>query len=166
MPLELESKWRMDEEPGALETARVVVAEVMESMFFTEAEPSECEHAWIAEALSARIRFEGSHSGEMLLAVSAEAVEPIAASFLGLDPPELTDMQRGQVVQEMSNILCGAVLSRLWPESKLALVSPELTAWEEWMAGALHICFTLPEGPLAISIRLTADPRATENSAA
>ena len=91
----------------------------------------------------------------MLLGVSVEAVDAIAASFLGLDPMELTDAQRGQVIQELSNILCGATLSRLWPESKLALSSPELAAWQEWPAsGALHHCFAIPEGLLAISVRL------------
>jgi hypothetical protein len=93
----------------------------------------------------------------MLLGVSAEAAEPIAASFLGLDPMELTDAQRSQVIQELSNILCGAILSKLWPESKLTLSSPKLSLWEEWPdAGALHHCFVIPEGKLAISIRLTA----------
>ena len=93
----------------------------------------------------------------MLLGVSAEAADPIAASFLGLDPMELTDAQRGQVIQELSNILCGAILSKLWPESKLALSSPKLSLWQEWPdAGALHHCFAIPEGLLGISIRLTA----------
>jgi len=45
------------------------------------------------------------------------------------------------------------MLSHLWPESRLALASPELTAWQDW-PGALHRCFLIPEGTLAISIRL------------
>ncbi len=90
----------------------------------------------------------------MLLGVSAEATDPIAASFLGLDPMELTAAERGQVIQELTNILCGAMLSHLWPESQLALSSPELTPWMEWPSdGLLHRCFTIPEGMLAISIR-------------
>jgi CheY-specific phosphatase CheX len=145
----------MDQEPSAGDTIQHVAAEVLETMFFTEAEAAACEHGWLATAHCARIRFEGSHLGEMLLGVSAEAADPIASSFLGLDPMELTDAQRGQVIQELSNILCGAMLSHLWPESQLALLSPELEPWREWAAeGALHRCFQLPEGMLAISIRL------------
>jgi hypothetical protein len=88
-----------------------------------------------------------------------EAADPVAASFLGLEAAELTDAERGQVIQELSNILCGAMLSRLWPESTLALSSPELMAWPEWPgAGTLHQCFVIPEGMLAISIHLTAPP--------
>jgi hypothetical protein len=145
----------LDQEPAAADTVRHVAGEVMETMFFTEAEPVECEHRWIGSARSARLHFEGSHFGEMLLGLSGEAADPIAAGFLGLDPMELTDAQRGQVVQELCNILCGALLSHLWPESKLTLGSPELTRWEDWPSpGALHRCFLLPEGKLAISIRL------------
>jgi hypothetical protein len=156
MPPELEPQYTMDQEPEAGDIIRLVAGEVLETMFFTEAELVECEHAWLGAANSARIRFEGSHRGEMLLGASAEATDPIAASFLGLDPTELTDGQREQVIQELSNILCGAMLSKLWPESKLALSSPELTPWLEWpKAGLLHRCFAMPEGMLAISIRLT-----------
>jgi CheY-specific phosphatase CheX len=156
MPPELEQNYAIDQDAAASDTARRVAAEVLETMFFTEAELVPCGHAWLQSAPCARIGFDGSHLGEMLLAVSAEAADPIASSFLGLDPEELTDAQRGQVIQELANILCGAMLSRLWPDSKLALSSPELTPWQEWPgAGALHQCFVIPEGMLAISIRLT-----------
>jgi CheY-specific phosphatase CheX len=151
---EIEAGYKLGD-PEAGQTATGVTADVLERMFFTAAEPAACEHAWLAEAQTARIRFEGSHRGEMLLGVSSQAADPIAASFLGLDPQELTAAQRSQVVQELANILCGAVLSRLWPESTLALAAPELTLWEEWPGdGALHRCFTIPEGMVAISIRL------------
>jgi len=166
MPPELEQHWKLerqanlgqatlDQEPAAVQTMQEAAAQVLETMFFSEAEVAACEHAWLASAPCAMIRFEGSHCGEMQLALSAESADPIAASFLGLEPMELTDAQRGQVIQELSNILCGAMLSHLWPESELALASPELTAWQEWPdEGALHRCFLISEGMLAISVRL------------
>jgi len=158
MPPDLERPSALNRDPAAAETAARVAAEVMETMFFTEAVAADCDHDWLEPACAARVRFEGSHWGEMLLALSAEAADPIAASFLGLDPEELTDAQRGQVIQELSNILCGALLSQLWPESTLALSSPELATWEEWPdEGTLHRCYTLPEGRLAMSIRLAAE---------
>ncbi|HEX5227181.1 MAG TPA: chemotaxis protein CheX [Bryobacteraceae bacterium] len=147
----------MDQDAAVGETVRAVAAEVFETMFFTEAEPAACEHAWLLRAPCARIRFDGSHTGEMLLALSAEAADPIAAAFLGLDPAELTEGPRRQVIEEMSNILCGAMLSRLWPESTLALAAPQSVGWEEWApAGTLHLCFQIPEGMVAVSLRLTA----------
>lgn len=159
MPPELEPSYMIDQDAEAGETARRVAAEVLETMFFTEAELAACDHAWTESAPCARIHFDGSHSGEMLLAVSGEAADPIAASFLGLDIAELTEAQRGQVIAELSNILCGAMLSQLWPESTLALAAPELTPWQEWpAAGTLHRCFQIPEGMVAVSIRLAARP--------
>jgi CheY-specific phosphatase CheX len=146
------------------QVADTVAAEVLETMFFTAAEPAACEHAWLGVAQTARVRFSGSHRGEMLLAVSAEAADPVAASFLGLEPDELTNTQRGQVIQELANILCGALLSRLWPESTLALSAPELANWEDWPAeGALHRCFLIPEGMVAILIRLETAPGSDSN---
>lgn len=150
-----------------------VVSEVLETMFFTEAEPAACDHTWLQSASPVRVRFEGSHSGELLLALSDEAADPLAAGFLGLEPMELTGTQRAQVLEELANIMCGALLSHLWPESRLALASPELAAWQEWPAentrtgqssagdgfaqgafgDALHRCFLLPEGMLAVSVR-------------
>lgn len=151
----------IDQEQTAGEAVRQVAAEVLETMFFTEAEVAACEHSWIEAAPCARIHFEGSHFGEMLLAVSAEAADPLAASFLGLDPEELTNAARGQVLEELSNILCGAMLSHIWPESKLALASPELAPWQQWPdENTLHRCFMIPEGRLAISIRLFSAPPA------
>ncbi len=157
MPTELEQQ----KQPSPMEEVlQHVAAEVLETMFFTEAELADCEHGWLEAASCASVGFEGSHFGEMVLGVSAEAADPIAASFLGLDPAELTETQRGQVIQELSNILCGAMVSHLWPESRLAIASPELTLWQEWPAeGTLHCCFVIPEGRLAISIRLIPRPQ-------
>ena len=89
----LEQQPGIDQRPEARDTMQQVTAEVLESMFFTEAEPAPCEHGWLPGAPCARIGFAGSHRGEMLLGVSAEAAAPIGASFLGLDPMELTEAQ-------------------------------------------------------------------------
>ncbi len=153
---EVERPHRLDQDAEAIATVRRVTAEVLETMFFTEAEEAPCDHIWLEIASCAQIRFAGSHFGEMLLGVSVEATDPVAASFLGMNPAELTDALRGQMVEELANILCGAMLSQLWPESTLALSSPELVPWLAWPPeGTLHCCFATPEGRLAISIRLT-----------
>src|SRR5579862_8940448 len=80
-----------------------VSAEVLETMFFTEAVASACDHAWFPSAITARIHFEGSHSGEFRLSVSIEASRSIAAGFLGISEDELTDGDSGQVILELAN---------------------------------------------------------------
>jgi hypothetical protein len=57
------------------------------------------------------------------------------------------------VILELANILCGAILSDVWPESKVALGPPEISTEEPCLDGALHRCFELPEGQLAVWIR-------------
>jgi len=131
-----------------------VVAEVLATMFFADAEPTPCDHAGLDSGVSARLRFEGTHFGEALLCVSRPAAESVAASFLGLDENETTELERCQVILELANILCGAVLSRLWPESQLTLSAPIPDTSHADLEGALHRCFSMPEGNLACWIRL------------
>lgn len=133
-----------------------VSSEVLETMFFSEVIPAQCEHSWLASARVVEVTFDGSHHGEMWLAVGEEAVPELAAAFLGLDPSEAGEIERAQVMLELANILCGAVLSSLWPESSLQLDPPQQAAWDCPDTGVWHCCLMLPEGRLAISIRLKA----------
>ena len=149
MPSELEtqnSKWKA--------TLARVSADVMETMFFSEARPVECEHSWLAAALSVQVSFDDSHCGEMRLALASGAVPAIASSFLGVEAEEADEAECSQVVLELANILCGAVLSALWPESALQLAPPKRAGWDCAGPEDLHCCLALAEGMLAISIRL------------
>ena len=127
--------------------------EVLETMFFDEAVAAPCEHGWIASAASVRLAFEGSQSGEFLLSAEAEVARSITPAFLGIEPEEVAEGQSSQVLLELANILCGAVLSRLWPEANLRLGVPELAAARP-IDPVLHECFLLPEGRLSVSIRM------------
>jgi CheY-specific phosphatase CheX len=148
---------------GFRRVAAAVVAEVLETMFFAAAAPSECCHNWLSCALAVRVPFEGSHSGEMQLGTSLEAADSITCAFLGADLAEVNQTSRDEVILELANVLCGATLSHLWPESKLALSVPEAVPAEQLpnepfpgdqsTAGQLHGCFELAEGRLAVWIR-------------
>lgn len=131
-----------------------VSATVLETMFFEEAVEIECEHAWLETAISVRLNFNGSHSGEFLLNVSPQAARCIAAGFLGLDADELAEGQAGQVMLELTNILCGAAMSNLWPESSLSLDPPELVSSSEIPPEFMHCCFQLPDGKVSVSLRV------------
>jgi Chemotaxis phosphatase CheX len=133
---------------------RRVGAEVLETMFFDEAVATPCDHGWIPSASSVCVAFEGSHCGEFLLSVSPEVARAIAPAFLGVDPEEVAEDQSSQVLLELANILCGSVLSHVWPDSDLRLEPPELIRAERPIGDAAHECFLLPEGMLAVSIRM------------
>lgn len=140
-----------------LEMLDGVGAEVLGTMFFTEAVAAECAHAWLENALGVQVRFNGTHCGEMMLGVSRDAAESMAAGFLGVDQAELTEAQLHQVMLELANIMCGAAMSKLWPDSSLLLDPPVLADARRAGEGLWHRCFTLEEGMLAIAIRLEGD---------
>jgi CheY-specific phosphatase CheX len=131
-----------------------VSGEVLETMFFSEVVPAECEHSWLVSAVAVQVCFDGTHWGDMWLAVGEEAVPELASAFLGLDPSEASEMERAQVMLELANILCGAILSSLWPESSLQLEPPKQAPWTCNDTGVWHCCLMLPEGRLAISVQL------------
>ena len=154
MPEQLQQGSAAEEAPEFGAVVVRVAAEVLETMFFEEAVPSACEHAWLAQAVSAQLSFDGSHCGEFLLSVSPDTARSIASGFLGVDPEEMSKTQPGEVVLELANILCGALMSTLWPESNLSLGTPELVNAGHRYPEDMHCCFSLPEGMVAVSIGL------------
>jgi CheY-specific phosphatase CheX len=152
MPEQLQQGARADQPQEFADVVVRVAAQVLETMFFEEAVPTPCGHAWLRTAVSVHVSFEGSHQGEFLLSVSPDTARSIASGFLGLDPEEMTGTQPGDVILELANILCGALMSTLWPDSALSLGTPELAAAEHTFLGAMHCCFSLPDGMVAVSI--------------
>jgi hypothetical protein len=140
--------------PDFAATLSRVGAEVLETMFFDEAVPAPCDHGWIPSAAAVCLVFEGSHRGQFLLNVAPGVARSITPAFLGIDPDEVLEGQSSQVLLELANILCGSVLSHLWPDSELRLGAPELLEAAGPVEDAWHECFRLPEGMLSVSIRL------------
>lgn len=153
MPHELEPIEILDRAESGATVARVS-AEVFETMFFTEAVTAECEHTWIANGLSIRVSFDGSHCGDMRLAIAEDAVPAISSAFLGIEAEQTHETEQLQVMLELANILCGAVLSAIWPESELLLKMPQICPWPADDRGSWHRCLALPEGRLALSLQL------------
>ena len=70
-----------------------------------------CEHAWLLGRL--RPGFDLKDRTSERCCWRFRRRQPIHRRGLpGPGPEELTDAQRGQVIQELANILCGAMLSR------------------------------------------------------
>ena len=134
-----------------------VTAEVLETMFFTEATANSCDHQWLETAVGARVEFEGTHCGSVRLSVSGDAARSMAAGFLGLDEAELTETQLNQILLELANIFCGAAMSRLWPDSSLSLAAPEPMDPRAVPDGGGHRCYALPDGTLAVTVCLRGD---------
>jgi CheY-specific phosphatase CheX len=121
---------------AALQRALVEsVEEVLEKMFFIEALAEPSGEAAPAEEVSARLEFAGSPSGGLELAVSRPAARGIAADFLAEEEAGLTDGQVGEVICELANMICGAMLSKVESDGLFHLSAPRIAADGEDAAG-------------------------------
>jgi hypothetical protein len=143
--------------PARVETLdaaiREVTAEVLEKMFFSTAVPVECAHAW-EECVAARVRFGGSRSGELHVILSRGLAKRMAAGFLAEDDGEVSIEAEAQVSTEIANMICGAVLSRVDPHTRMCLEAPSPAAPGASQPEPLHQCFETPEGRIAVTMRV------------
>jgi len=101
---------------------------VLQEMFFVSVmgEPAPDGES-DAQPLSARLDFEGRPEGSLLLKVTPAAARSIAADFLAEDEEALTPQQVEDVIRELTNMICGAALSRLESDTSFRLGAPHLT---------------------------------------
>jgi hypothetical protein len=99
-------------------------SEVLETMFFTGV-LGETENL-PANPITARLNFRGTPSGSFGLSLSQDSSRQIAAGFLAEDEREISQAQVDEVVCELTNMLCGSLLSRIESEAAFELSHPEL----------------------------------------
>ncbi len=123
------------------------VAEVLESMCFlsTMGEVAEagCDSNWVLSQLN----FKGVCSGSFGIGAPQATAQLIATNFLGDDEATLTEDQTAEVIGEVANMVCGALLARIESESAFALTSPERSV----------VCTEVPVGSDRISRTLALD---------
>jgi len=99
---------------------------VVETMFFTSVVgDDEVPEVGGAAALATKVDFEGSPTGSFRLRLHEPAARAMAGLFLSVDDAELSEEQIRGVMGELTNMVAGAALSRLDPEAKFRLESPE-----------------------------------------
>lgn len=129
-------------------------SEVLETMFFTGVVDEESEET-SSRIVSADLFFRGNPSGQFGVRVPYKTGQSIASSFLGFDENEVTEQQVADVVGELTNMLCGSVLSRLESGVRFELSHPEIdpanTDWKQ-RPGAQGHTFGLEEGTLGLWI--------------
>lgn len=106
-------------------------AEVLETMFFTSlATEGEAAPPITEPVICASLSFHGARSGHLGVRVPLETAREIAANFLGLEDAELTEARVGDVICELSNMVCGLVLGKLQSSGLFELTRPELGSGE------------------------------------
>jgi chemotaxis protein CheY-P-specific phosphatase CheC len=108
------------------------------------------------ELIAASLTFQGSPPGRFGLVVSSPVARTLAADFIGCeDSSRLLPAQVAGVIEELSNIMCGVVLSELESNANFDLGAPKAihVAVDEpgpdFTAGSPSICrFEFSQGAL------------------
>jgi CheY-specific phosphatase CheX len=100
------------------------VTEVLESMFFLEALGEAEDSSADGDTITARMIFDGDPPGSFRMWLERKAANAIAADFLGEDATVLTVQQCTDVILELANMICGAVLSRVESRATFRLGGP------------------------------------------
>lgn len=100
--------------------------EALETMFFAAPDAvSEDPQRPVGRVIVASLTFQGKPSGRFGLVVSYTLARTLAANFMGCDDDDLLlPAQVADVMKELGNIMCGAVLSRLESDVNFNLASP------------------------------------------
>lgn len=113
--------------PALRDACREAVLEVLDLMFFeVPLEDDSASPFHEPDALIARARFDGSIEGWLCVAISQSCAGPLAAAFLGIEEDEAGEEERRSLLIELTNIVCGATLSRLEPCGRLHIHQPVL----------------------------------------
>jgi CheY-specific phosphatase CheX len=99
-------------------------SEVLETMFFTgvigEAE------SLPSDGLTTRLNFRGTPSGSVGVSLSRESSRQIAAGFLAEEEQGISQDRVDEVICELTNMLCGSLLSKIESDGAFELSHPEL----------------------------------------
>jgi hypothetical protein len=105
--------------------------EVLDAMYFTTVVDSRLEES-MPEAmpdetdfLSFHLRFVGHISGRFGLHMARGLARNLAANFLGEEESDISSAESEEVAGELTNMLCGSVMSRVEGEDKFILSHPE-----------------------------------------
>jgi hypothetical protein len=134
---------------------QAAMVEVLETMFFTSVMESSESAALppVADTLFSRLSFSGPPAGAFEVGIPPDAARSLATGFLGDDESSVCESRTREVVCELTNMLCGSVLSRIAGGAAFELSHPGVVdrAMETPTA---RVHFELPEGPLSAAIRI------------
>ena len=148
----------LDQSRGAAHRAlRDSVEEVLEKMFFAQTMgecPVDPAEGQPADEIAVSLAFQGEPSGLFWLRLTTVAARQIAADFLGIDEPEISGIQTSDAIRELSNMICGSVLSRVESAATFQLGAPQIVPAAEEIAGSLsntRYCVQLSNGRLTVN---------------
>ena len=126
--------------------------EVLDAMYFTtvlETSSHQGAQAIAAgDALAFTLRYEGDVQGIFGVSLDPAMARTLASNFLGEEEGALTLVEIAEVIGELTNMLCGSVVSQVKGSRKFALSHPEPLAADkrDWYGlGGNDVLFTALE---------------------
>jgi CheY-specific phosphatase CheX len=104
--------------------------------------------------LEAKVDFTGEFSGTVAVRISEASARSLAAAFLGESEDSLTDTHVAQVVCELTNMLCGCIVSKSAAHGCFDLSAPELRETRTDASDPVHIqqSFAIDRGTITVSL--------------
>ena len=139
------------------EALAAAVEQVLDTMFFITVVSHSEQPPETALPLCACMEFRGDPSGSFGVNLSESAARVIASNFLGDEPETVSEAQVAEVVCELCNMICGAVLTRIHGDNLFELTSPELQNPEralEAAARAVSRTFDVEDGLVQIYMKV------------
>lgn len=99
------------------------VAETLELMCFAGVY-GPCADEPADDSFCTAVRFHGDAEGMVRLRLDTPAAAELAAAFLGTDPAEISPDNIGAVAVELTNMVCGAMLSQVRESGNFHLDQP------------------------------------------
>jgi len=103
--------------------------------------------------LRAKLPFRGTYSGVFHLEITEDAGRSLATTFLGVDE-DVPSAQMASVICELTNMICGSMLSTLDAHADIQLGAPEMVeeagAFSEAM---VRKAFEIDRGQMAVAIQ-------------
>jgi hypothetical protein len=138
-------------------------SQVLETMFFSavldHAEPAENVGR---ERVTTQLHFHGMPQGDLEVDADPPVARMLAASFLGVEPEEVSRTQIDDVLAEFANMTCGSALSSLGRVEYFHLETPctaHVSAYAPAIDGVRR-GFLLDTGTLAVCLRVDFGPDA------
>ena len=136
---------------GQLESClQTAVVSAFELMCFTAIEPAVEDTECADGVLRGEVEFEGDAAGRLRLEIPVSAARSIAADFYGAEP-DMPHNQVEAVVGEMTNVICGSMLSTYAPDGGFCLSTPEVGAGPGDRF-PVRQCFQMESGPVIVSL--------------
>jgi CheY-specific phosphatase CheX len=137
--------------PACLEKA---VIDAFELMCFMSIETDPEFPVDAGSALACEIGFNGDAAGQLRLEVPDRVALSMASNFVGESERALSRRQVESVVGELTNVICGGLLSLLAPDGSFDLCTPHVHRSEYEDALPLRRAFRADEGIVLISMAI------------